>query len=201
MLEERCFATSINALCTMSRIGNNPIKLPNGVVLTVSDEGTSVCVQGPKGELVQRISPLIEVSVARGEVLLTQRSPQRAHQAFHGLYRSLLQNMVVGVSEGYKRTLELVGVGYKASVSNDVLELNLGYSHGILFVPPPEVSVSAEMIKGKNPLVHLAGIDKQLVGQVAAKIKSLRRVDPYKGKGVRFLGEQIRRKAGKSASR
>jgi large subunit ribosomal protein L6 len=133
--------------------------------------------------------------------VLERRSHQRKHKAFHGLYRSLLQNMVVGVSEGYKKTLELVGVGYKASVKNNVLELSLGYSHGICFFLPEEITADAEMVKGKNPLIHLNGIDKQLVGQVAAKLRTLRKVEPYKGKGVRFLGEQVRRKAGKSTAK
>ena len=184
----------------MSRIGKSPIKLPENVTVTLPQEGI-VSVKGPKGELTQQVDPAITVKVAEDQIVLARKSEQKAHKAFHGLYRSLLQNMVTGVSEGYKKTLELVGVGYKASVQNNVLELNLGYSHGIHFAMPAEITVSAEMVKGKNPLVHLEGIDKQLVGQVAAKIKTLRKVEPYKGKGIRFLGEQIRRKAGKAAAK
>ena len=184
----------------MSRIGKSPIQLPENVTVTISKEGM-VSVKGPKGELTQQVDPAITVKVEASQVILERKSNQKAHKAFHGLYRSLLQNMVEGVSEGYKKTLELVGVGYKASVQNNVLELTLGYSHGIHFAVPAEITVSAEMVKGKNPLVHLEGVDKQLVGQVAAKIKTLRKVEPYKGKGIRFLGEQITRKAGKAAAK
>lgn len=174
--------------------------MPDNVTVTVSSEGIAH-VKGPKGTLSQFVDPAITVKVEQGVVMLERQSHQKKHKAFHGLYRSLLQNMVTGVSEGYKKTLELVGVGYKASVQDNVLELSLGYSHGIFFVAPIEVAVNAEMVKGKNPLVHLEGIDKQLVGQVAAKLRTLRKVEPYKGKGIRFLGEQIRRKAGKSTSK
>lgn len=184
----------------MSRIGKNPIELPESVTVTISKEGL-INVKGPKGELEQQVDPAIIVTVEQNQIVLARKSEQKAHKAFHGLYRALLQNMVVGVSEGYKKTLELVGVGYKASAQNNVLELNLGYSHGIHFAMPAEIKVSAEMVKGKNPLVHLEGIDKQLIGQVAAKIRTLRKVEPYKGKGIRFLGEQIRRKAGKTAAK
>lgn len=184
----------------MSRIGKNPIHLPKNVTVAVSKEG-SLNVKGPKGELTQQVDPAITVKVEENQVVLERKSEDKEHRALHGLYRALLQNMVIGVSEGYKKTLELVGVGYKASVQNNVLELSLGYSHGIHFAVPAEVTVSAETAKGKNPLVHLEGVDKQLVGQVAAKIKTLRKVEPYKGKGIRFLGEQIRRKAGKTAGK
>jgi len=184
----------------MSRIGKSPIKLPEGVSVTLTDEGV-VTVKGPKGALDQRIDPAITVKVAQGVVSLDRKSDQKTHKALHGLYRSLLKNMIIGVGEGYKKTLELVGVGYKASAQDNVLELSLGYSHTLFFVVPAEVAVSAEMVKGNNPLVHLEGIDKQLVGQVAAKLRMLRKVEPYKGKGIRFLGEQIRRKVGKSAAK
>jgi len=184
----------------MSRIGKSPIRLPENVTVTVSPDGV-VHVEGPKGKLSQSIDPAIKVQVADQSVVLERKSEQKAHKAFHGLYRSLLQNMVTGVAEGYKKTLELVGVGYKASVQNNVLELNLGYSHGIFFAMPAEVSAQAETAKGKNPIVHLESIDKQLLGQVAAKLRSLRKVEPYKGKGIRFLGEKIRRKAGKAAGK
>jgi large subunit ribosomal protein L6 len=185
---------------SMSRIGKIPIKLPDNVTATISSEGV-VHVNGPKGTLSQRIDPAITVKVEKGVVVLERKSNQKTHKALHGLYRSLLQNMLIGVSEGYKKTLELVGVGYKASVQDNVLELSLGYSHGILFVVPIEVAVNAETVKGKNPLVHLESIDKQLVGQVAAKLRTLRKIEPYKGKGIRFLGEQIRRKVGKSTAK
>mmetsp|Transcript_9808 Transcript_9808/g.22614 ORF Transcript_9808/g.22614 Transcript_9808/m.22614 type:complete len:185 (-) Transcript_9808:9417-9971(-) len=184
----------------MSRIGKSPIKLPDSVTVTCSDGGM-VHVRGAKGTLSQFVDSSISVNIAKGMVVLERVSHQKKHKAYHGLYRALLQNMVTGVHEGYKKTLELVGVGYKASVQNNVLELSLGYAHGIFFAVPKEVTVRAEMIKGKNPLVHLEGIDKQLVGQVAAKLKTLRKIEPYKGKGIRFLGERIRRKVGKSAAK
>ena len=147
------------------------------------------------------VHPDVVVEVDSIAVTLKRKSEQKSHKALHGLYRSLLQNMVTGVSEGYQRTLEMVGVGYKASVKDGVLELSLGYAHGIFFVPPEEVTVHAEMAKGKAPLVRIEGIDKQLVGQVAAKLRALRPVEPYKGKGIRFLGEEVRRKQGKSATK
>lgn len=184
----------------MSRIGNQPIKLPEGIILAGPKEDI-VCIKGPKGTLSQYIDAAITVAVDKGLVTLTRRTNQKAHKSLHGLYRALLANMVIGVSEGFKKTLELVGVGYKASVQNNVLELSLGYSHTIYFAVPPELTVQVETVRGKNPLVHLAGVDKQLVGQVAAKLKSLRKVEPYKGKGIRFLGEPVRRKAGKTAAK
>jgi len=198
-LGEKYYATSTK-LYSMSRIGKSPIKLPDNVEVTISDEGVAQ-VKGPKGILVQYIDPSITIEVGQDTLVLARKTNKNEHRALHGLYRSLLQNMVVGVSEGYKKTLELIGVGYKASIQNNVLELSLGYSHGIFFVVPAEITVSAEMVKGNNPLVHIEGIDKQLVGQIAAKLKALRKVEPYKGKGIRFLGEQIRRKAGKSAAK
>lgn len=184
----------------MSRIGKSPIKLPENVAVTIAKEGI-VHVKGPKGELSQPIDPAITVQVEDNVVKLTRQSDQKIHKSLHGLYRALINNMVIGVSQGYKKTLELVGVGYKASAQNNVLELSLGYSHGIHMAVPPEVAVQAEMAKGKNPLIHLESIDKQLIGQIAAKLRSLRKVEPYKGKGIRFLGEQIRRKAGKTAAK
>jgi large subunit ribosomal protein L6 len=184
----------------MSRIGKSPIKLPSNVTVIVSDTGL-VHVSGTRGTLSQLVDPAVAVKVEEGTVVLERKSNQRAHEALHGLYRSLLQNMVIGVSEGYQKVLELVGVGYKASVQDGVLELSLGYSHGIFFIVPEEIAVRAEMVKGKNPLIYLEGIDKQLIGQVAARIRMLRKVEPYKGKGIRFLGEHIRRKAGKSATK
>ncbi|KOF03552.1 50S ribosomal protein L6 [Roseivirga seohaensis] len=184
----------------MSRIGKKPIDLPQGVSVDVTADNV-VTVKGPKGELKQAVNPDIKVTVD-GAVLMVERpTEQKRHKSLHGLYRSLINNMVVGVSEGYKRDLELVGVGYKATVTNNVLELSLGYSHNIFVAVPDEIKASAEMLKGKNPTVSLEGIDKELIGQVAAKIKSLRKSEPYKGKGIKFVGEVIRRKAGKTASK
>lgn len=183
----------------MSRIGKAPISLPAGISVNV--DKTKVTVKGPKGELVQEIHPDMKVSV-EGEVLTVERpTEQKRHKAMHGLYRSLINNMVEGVTNGYKKELELVGVGYKAAVQGNVLELNLGFSHSIYMAMPDDIQVGAETAKGQNPKVTVEGIDKQLVGQVAAKIKSLRKVEPYKGKGIRFVGEQIRRKAGKTAAK
>ncbi len=182
----------------MSRIGNSPIAIPEGV--SVSIEGTLVKVKGPKGELSQELGADITAKVEDGVVTVIRPTEQKRHKSLHGLYRSLINNMVIGVSQGYKKNLELVGVGYKASVQGDVLELNLGYSHNIYMAIPGEVKVTSETVKGKNPIVTLESSDKQLVGQVAAKIRSLRKVEPYKGKGIRFVGEHIRRKAGKTAA-
>ena len=184
----------------MSRIGNKPIALPKEVTLT-TDEHNIVTVKGPKGTLRQKVDRDLDVSVDDGAVTLKRPTDQKRHKAAHGLYRSLINNMVEGVNTGYKRELELVGVGYKASVQNDILELSLGYSHGIFLQMPEGIKVSAETAKGKNPTVTLEGYDKQLIGQVAAKIKSLRPVEPYKGKGIRFVGEVVRRKAGKAAAK
>ena len=184
----------------MSRIGKKPIDLPQGVSVDVAADNV-VTVKGPKGELSQAVNPEMTVTVDEGVVTVDRPTEQKRHKALHGLYRSLINNMVVGVSEGYKKELELVGVGYKASVANNVLELNLGYSHNIYLAVPQEVKTTAEMQKGKNPIVRLESTDKELIGQVAAKIRSLRKIEPYKGKGVRFVGEQIRRKAGKTAAK
>jgi large subunit ribosomal protein L6 len=183
----------------MSRIGKKSIALPNKV--SVSINGNTVIVKGPKGELSQTIDPDIKVSVENGKLSVSRPTDQKRHKALHGLYRALLNNMVIGVSEGYKTSLELVGVGYKANATGNVLELALGYSHPIFFALPPEIKVSTVTEKGKNPIINLEGIDKQLIGHIAAKIRSLRPVEPYKGKGVRFVGEIIRRKAGKTASK
>ncbi len=183
----------------MSRIGKKPIALPAKVSVSVS--GNEVSVKGPKGELRQTIDPDIKVVVENGVVRVERPTDQKRHKALHGLYRALINNMVIGVTEGYKVHLELVGVGYKASVSGNVLELALGYSHPIFFALPPEIKASAVTEKGKNPTITLECIDKQLIGHIAAKIRSLRPVEPYKGKGIRFVGEVIRRKAGKTASK
>ena len=184
----------------MSRIGNKPIVVPENVSMDITDDNL-VTVKGPKGELQQQVDPDIELNLEDGELSFKRPTEQKRHKSIHGLFRSLVNNMVVGVMDGYKKELELVGVGYKASVQGNLLELSLGYSHNIFFAVPEEISIKAETQKGKNPTLTLEGIDKQLVGQVAAKIKSLRKVEPYKGKGVRFVGEHVRRKAGKTAAK
>lgn len=183
----------------MSRIGNKPVALPSGVSIDIT--ASAVVVKGPKGELSQDIDPDFKISVEDREVVVVRPTEQKRHKALHGLYRSLINNMVIGVSQGYTKDLELVGVGYKAAVANNVLELNLGYSHSIYLQVPNEVTADAKMEKGKNPVVTLASNDKALIGQVAAQIKSLRKSEPYKGKGIKFAGEKIRRKAGKTASK
>jgi len=183
----------------MSRIGNNPINLPEGV--TVAIDKSIVKVAGPKGELIQAIDPDIKMNISDGQVTFERPTEQKRHKALHGLSRALVNNMVVGVNEGYKKEMELVGVGYKASNQGNLLELSLGYSHSLVMQIPIELKLSTETQKGKNPTITLEGIDKQLIGQVAAKIRSLRKVEPYKGKGIRFVGEQVRRKAGKTAAK
>jgi large subunit ribosomal protein L6 len=184
----------------MSRIGKKIITLPAGVSVDVS-AGNLVTVKGPKGTLSQQIDVDMEVSIEDGVLTVKRPTEQKRHKAMHGLYRSLINNMVVGVSEGFKKNLEIIGVGYKATNQGNILELSLGFSHSIFMSVPSEISVVTAMEKGKNPMVSLEGIDKQLIGQVAAKIKSLRPVVPYKGKGVRFVGEQVRRKAGKAGGK
>ena len=184
----------------MSRIGKAPISIPAGVTVTVSDTNL-VTVSGPKGTLTQDVDTDIKI-VQEGDILTVVRpSEQKRHKALHGLYRSLIFNMVVGVTEGYKVEQELVGVGYRASNSGQLLELILGFSHPVYFYVPDEVKVETEMKKGKNPIVRLESTDKQLIGQVAAKIRAFRKPEPYKGKGIKFVGEEIRRKAGKSAGK
>jgi large subunit ribosomal protein L6 len=184
----------------MSRIGKKSINVPSGVTVDVSAHGV-VTVKGPKGILVQEVNPDIKVKVENNEIVVARPTDSKRHKSFHGLYRSLINNMVIGVSEGYKKDLELVGVGFKASNQGQVLELNLGYSHSIFFSLPNEVSLKTETAKGKNPIITLESIDKELIGQIAAKIRELRKVEPYKGKGVRFVGEKVRRKAGKTAGK
>jgi large subunit ribosomal protein L6 len=184
----------------MSRIGKKIIELPAGVSVAVADDNV-VSVKGPKGTLTQAVDPEMMVEIEGNVVKVSRPTEQKRHKALHGLYRSLINNMVIGVSTGYKRELEIIGVGYKASVVNNILELNLGYSHNIFMAVPDEIKVAAVTEKGQNPKVILEGIDKELIGVVAAKIKSLRKVEPYKGKGIRFTGEVVRRKAGKSASK
>ncbi|WAC11650.1 50S ribosomal protein L6 [Dyadobacter pollutisoli] len=184
----------------MSRIGNKVIVLPAGVSVSVA-EGNVVSVKGPKGSLSQAVDSDITVEIEGNELKVTRPTEQKRHKALHGLYRSLINNMVIGVDAGYKKELEIIGVGYKASAANNVLELQLGYSHNIFMAIPTEIKLTTTSEKGQNPKVILEGIDKELIGSVAAKIKSLRKVEPYKGKGIRFVGEVVRRKAGKSASK
>ncbi len=183
----------------MSRIGKSPVNIPSGVEVKVN--GTTVTVKGPKGELTQEIDSCVTLSVEAGTVTFSRESDAPSHRAKHGLYRSLVNNMIIGVSEGFKKELEIIGVGFRATTQGQMLDLALGYSHPIVMNIPSEVKVSADTQKGKAPVVTLESYDKQLLGQVAAKIRSLRKPEPYKGKGVRFLGEEIRRKAGKAAGK
>ena len=184
----------------MSRIGKLPIALPNGVEVAVSNNNI-VTVKGPKGELKRTIDPAITVKVDAGIVTLSRPTEQKRHKALHGLYRSLINNMITGVSAGYKSEQELVGVGYRAANKGQMLELTLGYSHNVAFELPVEIKVTTATEKGQNPKIILESADKQLLGAVAAKIRSLRKPEPYKGKGIKFTGEILRRKAGKSAGK
>ena len=183
----------------MSRIGNAPITVPDGV--DVSLNGQVVEVKGKLGSLSQEVHENISVSMTDGVISVSRPNDQKDNRAMHGLYRALIQNMVTGVHEGFSKTLELVGVGYRASNQGQMLDLSLGYSHNFVMEIPKEVKLETTMEKGKNPTVKLSSHDKHLLGAVAAKIRSLRKVEPYKGKGVRFQGEQIRRKAGKTAAK
>lgn len=183
----------------MSRIGKLPIVLPKGVTVNVSNNNI-VTVKGPLGELKQTVDPGISFEVQESNLIVKRSTEQKRHKAMHGLYRSLLFNMIKGVSTGYTVTQELVGVGYKASSTGQLLELTLGYSHNIFLELPPEVKVKTTAERGKSPTIVLESIDKQLIGQVAAKIRSLRKPEPYKGKGIKFANEVLRRKAGKSAA-
>ena len=180
----------------MSRIGNNPVAIPEGVTVEVADN--VITVKGKLGELQQNYSD-VAISVADGEVVVTRNSENKTHKAKHGLYRALIANMIHGVSQGWTKELELVGVGYRASNQGQKLDLALGMSHNIVMELAPEVKIETTSEKGKNPIIKLTSHDKQLVGQIAAKIRSFRKPEPYKGKGIKFVGEQIRRKAGKSA--
>jgi large subunit ribosomal protein L6 len=183
----------------MSRIGNAPIELPEGVTIQVTDDHM-VTVKGPKGELNQKVNPSIRVKQEDNQVVLERSAETIEDKSMHGLYRSLINNMVIGVSQGYTVQLEFVGVGYRAEAQGQRLEMSLGYSHDIVMELPVEVKVEAKTERRSNPIVTLTSIDKQLIGHVAAKIRSLRKPEPYKGKGIRFVGEHIRRKAGKAAS-
>ena len=184
----------------MSRIGKQPVTVPSGVTISVGNDNV-VTVKGPKGELKQAIDRDIKVEVANNEVNITRPTDQIRHRALHGLSRALLSNLVKGVTEGYEKKLELIGVGFKASNQGQVLDLALGYSHNIIFEIPKEVKITTAQEKGQNPQIVLTGIDRQLIGQVAAKIRSLRKPEPYKGKGVRYVGEVVRKKAGKAAGK
>ena len=184
----------------MSRIGKNPVVIPQGVTVTVGKDNV-VTVKGPKGELKEAIDRDIIVEVADGQVTFARPTDQGRHRAMHGLYRALVGNMVKGVTDGFEKKLELVGVGYKAANQGNILDLALGYSHNIVIEVPDELKVATAQEKGQNPTITLTGIDKQLLGAVAAKIRSLRKPEPYKGKGVKYVGEYIRRKAGKAAGK
>ncbi len=183
----------------MSRIGKLPITIPAGVTFSLKDD--IVTVKGPKGELSQKINPDIKFELDDNVLVVSRPSDERQHRALHGLYRSLVNNMVVGVSQGYKKELELVGVGYRVSNTGNLLEFSLGYTHSIFMMLPSEIKVETKSERNKNPLLILESTDKQLLGQICAKIRSFRKVEPYKGKGIRFVGEEIRRKSGKSASK
>ena len=183
----------------MSRIGKLPVNIPAGVTISVNNG--VVTVKGPKGELKQEINPNITVEIEGNVCNVTRPNDEKENRAMHGLYRSLINNMVVGVSEGYKKTLELVGVGYRASNNGQVLELSLGYTHAIYLGLAPEIKVQTVSERNQNPLIVLESCDKQLLGQVCAKIRSFRKPEPYKGKGVKFQGEVVRRKAGKTAGK
>ena len=183
----------------MSRIGKLPVSIPAGVTISVNNG--VVTVKGPKGELKQEINPNITVEIEGNVCNVTRPNDEKENRAMHGLYRSLINNMVIGVSEGYKKTLELVGVGYRASNNGQVLELSLGYTHAIYLGLAPEIKVQTVSERNQNPLIVLESCDKQLLGQVCAKIRSFRKPEPYKGKGVKFQGEVVRRKAGKTAGK
>lgn len=183
----------------MSRIGILPISLPQGVTVTVDNENL-VTVKGPKGELQQQVDKAVSLKIEEQEVVVERADETIRSKSMHGLYRSLINNMVTGVSEGYTIQLELVGVGYRAEAKGQILELSLGYSHDIHFRIPEEVSLEAKTERRSNPVITLTSIDKQLIGQIAAKIRSFRPPEPYKGKGIKFVGEKLRRKAGKSAA-
>lgn len=184
----------------MSRIGKSPIEVPNGVQITISDKNL-VTVKGPKGTLEQAVDPDITLKNDNGTITVQRPSDAKPHRAKHGLYRSLIANMVKGVSEGFVIEQELVGVGYRATTKGQQLQLSLGFSHTVTLELPPQIKVVAAQEKGKNPIIRLESADKQLIGQVAAKLRSLRKPEPYKGKGVRFVGELVRRKAGKAAGK
>ncbi|MDR0232352.1 MAG: 50S ribosomal protein L6 [Dysgonamonadaceae bacterium] len=183
----------------MSRIGKLPITIPAKV--TIEQKDNIVTVKGPKGELSQYVDPAIKIEVNDGSLTVLRPDDEKQNRAFHGLYRALINNMVIGVSEGYKKELELVGVGYRVTNTDNLLDFSLGYTHNIYMMLPPEIKVETKSERNKNPLVILESADKQLIGQVCAKIRSFRKIEPYKGKGIRFVGEVVRRKSGKSAGK
>jgi large subunit ribosomal protein L6 len=182
----------------MSRIGKLPISLPTKVEISVASDNT-ITVKGPKGALSQKVDADISMAVEDGKLLVTRPTDQKRHRAMHGLYRALISNMVVGVSEGYTREMEVIGVGYRVENQGNLITLTIGYSHPVMFLIPSEIKVTTAMEKGSAPLIRLEGIDKELLGQVCAKLRSFRKPEPYKGKGIMFKGEIIRRKAGKTA--
>jgi large subunit ribosomal protein L6 len=184
----------------MSRIGKKPIELPAGVTVNISADNV-VTVKGPKGELKQLVDRDMKISLEDNQVVVGRPTDQIRHRAMHGLYRSLIGNMVTGVTTGYTKTMELVGVGFKAANQGNLLDLALGYSHNIVFEVPSEIKVATTQEKGDNPKIILEGCDKQLIGAICAKLRSLRKPEPYKGKGVKFAGEVLRRKAGKAAGK
>jgi large subunit ribosomal protein L6 len=184
----------------MARIGSRPVPFEDDVTVTVDDDN-AVTVDGPKGTLTEQIDPALTVSVEDGEVVVDRPTDQKRHRSLHGLSRSLIQNMIEGVTEGYKKELKIIGVGYRAQMSDGALELALGYSHPIFFLPPDEIEVSVDSGRGQDDVIVVEGINKELVGQVAAKIRSMRPPEPYKGKGVRYIDEHVERKAGKTAAR
>ena len=184
----------------MSRVGNLPIPVADKVTVDIAANNT-VTVKGPRGEQTVQVNPDLSVKMDDGQVVVSRPTDQKRHRAMHGLYRSLIDSAVIGVSEGFKKELEVIGVGFRAGVSNGVLELALGYSHPIYFLPPEDVQIEVDTKRGKNTIIIVEGVDKQRVGQVAAKIRSLRPPEPYKGKGVRYVNEYVRRKAGKTAAK
>ncbi len=184
----------------MARIGKKPIEIGDGVTVGVA-ANNEVTVTGPKGEMVVQVDPDIKVVQENGSVVVTRPTNQNRHRAMHGLYRSLIAGMVEGVTEGYRKELQVIGIGYRADVKNNVLEMALGFSHPIYFLPPQGIDISVRTERGKDSVIVVEGIDKQLVGQVTAKIRSMRPPEPYKGKGIRYVGERVKRKAGKTAAR
>ncbi|MCO5248557.1 MAG: 50S ribosomal protein L6 [Chitinophagales bacterium] len=184
----------------MSRIGNAPINIPSGVEVKIEDNNT-VTVKGPKGQLSEKFDRDISFNIDNGVLRVTRPTDQKRHKALHGLYRALLNNMVIGVSAGFVKELSVIGVGYRATNNGNILELAIGYSHPIFMVLPKEITLTTETLKGKSPSIKLESIDKQLLGLVASKIRALRKPEPYKGKGIRYIDEEVRRKAGKSAAK
>jgi large subunit ribosomal protein L6 len=184
----------------MSRIGNLPVPISDKVDFSINADNIAT-FKGEKGTNTLRIHPNISIEKNENELVIKRNNDEKSNRALHGLFRALINNAVVGVSEGYTKKLEIIGVGFRASLSGDVLELNLGYSHPIFFVPPEGITLEVDTKTSKNPILIITGVDKEMVGQVAAKIRSFRKPEPYKGKGIRYLGEQVRRKAGKSAAK